>query len=95
VGSLRSKIAKFESKGGVPIPRGSFGLGAPADGQSASREMYGNRIPGVNRPSGSLSRSGSPFPGVDESPGTAEGRKRRVSTGAFDGSLDLLASHKS
>jgi hypothetical protein len=89
-GSLRSKIAKFESKGGVPIPRSSFGLGAPAEGgQSASREMYGNRIPGVNRPSGSVSRSGSPLPGANESPGAAEERKRRVSTGAFDGSLDL------
>ena len=89
-GSLRSKIAKFESKGGVPIPRGSFGLGAPPEnGQNASRELYGNRIPGVNRPSGSVSRSGSPLPGVDTSPGAAEGRKRRVSTGAFDGSLDL------
>ncbi|KIM86248.1 hypothetical protein PILCRDRAFT_320605 [Piloderma croceum F 1598] len=89
-GSLRSKIAKFESKGGIPIPRSSFGLGAPAEGaQSASREMYGNRIPGVNRPSGSVSRSGSPLPGVDEPSGAAEGRKRRVSTGAFDGSLDL------
>ncbi|KAJ3793288.1 hypothetical protein GGU11DRAFT_692074, partial [Lentinula aff. detonsa] len=47
VAALREKIAKFEKKGGVPVPRGSFGLGAPPSdsGQSkTSRELYGNRI---------------------------------------------------
>lgn len=46
---LRDRIAKFEQKGGVPIPRGSFGLGAPPvpeNGQQKRRgELYGNRIP--------------------------------------------------
>lgn len=45
--TLREKIAKFEEKGGTPIPRGSFGLGAPPAEEGAvkkSRELYGNRI---------------------------------------------------
>lgn len=46
--ALRDKIAKFEKRGGVPIPRGSFGLGAPPpaeNGQSKRRgELYGNRL---------------------------------------------------
>ncbi|TDL24986.1 hypothetical protein BD410DRAFT_71607 [Rickenella mellea] len=51
-GSLRDKIAKFEKKGGIPVPRGSFGLGAPtpAPADAALRrrgELYGNRIPSV------------------------------------------------
>ncbi|KAF5369176.1 hypothetical protein D9615_009955 [Tricholomella constricta] len=65
---LRDKIAKFERKGGVPVPRGSFGLGAPplAENGPAKRrgELYGNRIPGTVRVSGggpSVSRSSSPF----------------------------------
>ncbi|KZP17871.1 hypothetical protein FIBSPDRAFT_864499 [Athelia psychrophila] len=90
-GSLRSKIAKFESKGGVPIPRGSFGMGAPpeqAQGHSVSRELYGNRIGGVNKPSGSLSRSGSPLPSSEESPGSTSPSgmgMRRLSTGYYNG----------
>lgn len=95
--SLRSKIAKFESKGGIPIPRGSFGLGAPPEsGQNASRELYGNRIPGVNRPSvpvSPVSRSGSPLPPVDGSIGVSAVRTRRLSAGAVEGpsttSVDL------
>ncbi|RDB22214.1 hypothetical protein Hypma_010704 [Hypsizygus marmoreus] len=65
---LRDKIARFERKGGVPVPRGSFGLGAPplAENAPAKRrgELYGNRIPGAVRASGGgppISRSGSPF----------------------------------
>ncbi|KAF8077560.1 hypothetical protein FPV67DRAFT_1647719 [Lyophyllum atratum] len=65
---LRDKIAKFEKKGGVPVPRGSFGLGAPplAENGPLKRrgELYGNRIPGTVRVSGggpTVSRSGSPF----------------------------------
>ncbi|KAI0320709.1 hypothetical protein OF83DRAFT_1103268 [Amylostereum chailletii] len=52
-GSLRDKINKFERKGGVPIPRGSFGMGAPPpsdDGATKSRELYGNRIPSASKP---------------------------------------------
>ncbi|KAK1222952.1 hypothetical protein PQX77_014188 [Marasmius sp. AFHP31] len=48
-GALKDRIAKFEKKGGVPVPRGSFGLGAPpiAENGPAKRrgELYGNRIP--------------------------------------------------
>jgi len=50
---LRDKIAKFEKKGGVPVPRGSFGLGAPPPGENAQQkrrgELYGNRIPSAAR----------------------------------------------
>ncbi|KAL0576024.1 hypothetical protein V5O48_005953 [Marasmius crinis-equi] len=48
-GALKDRIAKFEKKGGVPVPRGSFGLGAPPpqeNGPAKRRgELYGNRIP--------------------------------------------------
>lgn len=47
--ALREKIARFEKKGGIPVPRGSFGLGAPppsdAHGPRRQNELYGNRIP--------------------------------------------------
>ncbi|EFI28301.1 hypothetical protein CC1G_13830 [Coprinopsis cinerea okayama7 len=48
VGALRDKIAKFEKKGGVPVPRGTFGLGAPPPPEARVQkkgELYGNRIP--------------------------------------------------
>lgn len=43
---MKDRIAKFERKGGVPVPRGSFGLGAPPTGEGLKRqgELYGNRI---------------------------------------------------
>ena len=43
---MKDKIAKFERKGGVPVPRGSFGLGAPpaTEGPKRQGELYGNRI---------------------------------------------------
>ena len=46
-GALRDKIARFEKKGGVPVPRGRFGLGAPptVEGPRKRGELYGNRIP--------------------------------------------------
>jgi len=84
-GALRDKIAKFEKKGGIPVPRGSFGMGAlpcPADTQTAKKrgELYGNRIQGLGRPSGPpVSRSGSPLPlNGGDLPGP---RKRCISTG--------------
>lgn len=46
--ALRDKIAKFEKKGGIPVPRGRFGMGAPPTSSGKSRkqgELYGNRIP--------------------------------------------------
>ena len=65
---LRDKIAKFEKRGRVPAPRGSFGLGAPPLAENGPQkrrgELYGNRIPNgvrVSYSGTSLSRSGSPF----------------------------------
>ncbi|KAG6839849.1 hypothetical protein C0991_011085 [Blastosporella zonata] len=53
---LRDKIARFEKKGGVPVPRGRFGLGAPPLAENAPLkrrgELYGNRIPSVKGASG-------------------------------------------
>ncbi|KAH7889323.1 hypothetical protein F5I97DRAFT_506388 [Phlebopus sp. FC_14] len=88
-GALRDKIAKFEEKGGMPVPRGSFGMGTPQLAENAPAkkrgELYGNRVQGLGRPSGPpLSRSGSPLPPTGESPSP---RKRCVSTGgALSGS---------
>ncbi|KAF8884821.1 hypothetical protein BD779DRAFT_758915 [Infundibulicybe gibba] len=65
---LRDKIAKFERKGGVPVPRGSFGLGAPPPSDNPQLrkkgELYGNRIPGSLRVTSGgppLSRSSSHY----------------------------------
>jgi len=64
-GALRDKIARFEKKGGVPVPRGRFGLGAPSsiEGPRRRGELYGNRIPVSTRTTSSgtlpLSRPGS------------------------------------
>ncbi|KAJ6526259.1 hypothetical protein DFH09DRAFT_853244, partial [Mycena vulgaris] len=46
---LRAKIAQFESKGGVPLPRpgASFGINAPPvvdRAQPKRGELYGNRM---------------------------------------------------
>ncbi|CAE6397560.1 unnamed protein product [Rhizoctonia solani] len=57
--SLKDKIAHFDSMGTAPRPSGSFGLGAPAEHKTTSRELYGNRIPGVpNKGPHSVSGSG-------------------------------------
>ena len=51
-GSLRDKIAKFERKGGVPVPRGSFGMSVPPPeeaGSTKSRELYGNRVAALGK----------------------------------------------
>ncbi|KAG1863629.1 hypothetical protein DFJ58DRAFT_774211 [Suillus subalutaceus] len=82
-GCLRDKIAKFEEKGGIPVPRGSFGMGAPQLAENAPAkkrgELYGNRVQNMGRPGGSpSSRSGSPLPPADDLPLP---RKRCVSTG--------------
>lgn len=53
VGTLRDKIASFEKQGAVPVPRGSFGFGAPPvdDGSTKRKgELYGNRVPGLSKP---------------------------------------------
>lgn len=83
-GTLRDKIAKFEEKGGIPVPRGSFAMGVPppsTDGVAAKKrgELYGNRIQGLGRPNGPpVSRSGSPMPLDGDTPNP---RKRCISTG--------------
>ncbi|KAH9843120.1 uncharacterized protein C8Q71DRAFT_820219 [Rhodofomes roseus] len=59
-GSLRDKIASFEKQGAVPVPRGSFGLGAlPMDDGSSRRrgEMIGNLAPIPTYPSRATSPS--------------------------------------
>ena len=50
-GALRDRIARFEKKGGIPVPRGRFGLGAPPaiEGPRKRGELYGNRIPVPSR----------------------------------------------
>ncbi|PPQ96465.1 hypothetical protein CVT26_010504 [Gymnopilus dilepis] len=61
---FRDKIAKFERKGGVPVPRGRFGLGAPppnTHGPSRQGELYGNRIPA---PARTVSVGSSIYPGT-------------------------------
>ncbi|KAI6005443.1 hypothetical protein EDD15DRAFT_637296 [Pisolithus albus] len=84
-GTLRDKIAKFEEKGGVPVPRGSFAMGVPStltENAAAAKkrgELYGNRIQGLGRPNGPpVSRSGSPMPLDGNAPNP---RKRCISTG--------------
>ncbi|KAF8163697.1 hypothetical protein B0H34DRAFT_696475 [Crassisporium funariophilum] len=81
--ALRDKIARFERKGGVPVPRGSFGLGVPPPMQGPRRqgELYGNRIPAPARSVSSTvpSRAASPFGsstmGSPESSPTADNRR--------------------
>ncbi|KXN91223.1 hypothetical protein AN958_01906 [Leucoagaricus sp. SymC.cos] len=87
--ALREKIARFEKKGGVPVPRGSFGLGAPPlpDPGAPKRkgELYGNRIPQpvrvVSGPQRAVSPLGhNPPPRTFSSgPGAAGGREKRRS----------------
>ncbi|TFY59948.1 hypothetical protein EVG20_g7605 [Dentipellis fragilis] len=73
-GTLRDKIAKFEEKGGTPVPRGSFGIGVPPqdDGpNSKSRELYGNRVAALGK--------GRPGP----SPPQTQGRAVTAPAGAL------------
>ncbi|KAJ7159820.1 hypothetical protein C8R43DRAFT_820515, partial [Mycena crocata] len=69
-GALRDKIAHFkslETKGGVPAPRGSFGLGAPPESAPKKRaELYGNMMQPARIPSATLARSVSPFTALEE-----------------------------
>ncbi|KAJ7086477.1 hypothetical protein B0H15DRAFT_351276 [Mycena belliarum] len=67
--ALRAKIAQFESKGAVPAPRGSFGMGAPPDVQPKRRaELYGNRMQPARIPSAALARPTSPFAAEEDDP---------------------------
>ncbi|PFH45995.1 hypothetical protein AMATHDRAFT_70764 [Amanita thiersii Skay4041] len=92
-GGLRDKIAKFEKKGGVPVPRGRFGMGAPPVDSGRARkqgELYGNRIPRAvsgGGPFPPISRSGSPLP-----PGSLDGdgdRRRTLSMSSDSAALHL------
>ncbi|KAK7038249.1 hypothetical protein R3P38DRAFT_2905255 [Favolaschia claudopus] len=59
---LRAKIAQFESKGGVPKPRGafdSFGSAAPPQHHQQRRELYGNQMKPVWVPNAKAGASGS------------------------------------
>ncbi|KAJ3561569.1 hypothetical protein NP233_g10116 [Leucocoprinus birnbaumii] len=80
---LREKIARFEKKGGIPVPRGSFGLGGPPPTDSTDGiinrkrgELYGNRIPQpvrvVSGPQGVQQRTVSPL-GFNRIPGAGSG----------------------
>ncbi|KAF7328945.1 hypothetical protein MVEN_02524400 [Mycena venus] len=61
-GALRAKIAQFESKGPVPVPRGSFGMGAPPESAAPKRRadgmLYGNRMQPARIPSATLGVAG-------------------------------------
>ncbi|KAF8625737.1 hypothetical protein AX17_006764 [Amanita inopinata Kibby_2008] len=87
-GALRDKIAKFEKKGGIPVPRGRFGMGVPPVDSGKPRkqgELYGNRIPNPLRAvSGSalpISKSGSPLPSDS---GTKNDRRRVSSVHGYN-----------
>lgn len=82
--SLRDKIAKFEQRGGTPIPRGSFGMGAPPPEDASSRkkgELLGNRVPGLNKPTISLASDRSAPPSASTKSFT---RQRYTSTSDLD-----------
>jgi hypothetical protein len=51
---VKDKAAQFEAIGGTPVPRGSFGLGAPPIVAKLKKtgEFYGNRVPGGQPPLG-------------------------------------------
>lgn len=66
---MRDRIARFDSIGGTPIPRGSFGLGAPIHGDKRNNELYGNRIPSVGSV-GSIGKPGSPHSTLSPSTST-------------------------
>ena len=80
-GKLRDRIAKFEEKGGVPVPRGSFGLGAQQaqEGHRKKTEFYGNRLPSMG-----LGPPPSSRKGLLEALGETSPRKRCMSTSELD-----------
>lgn len=55
VSSLKDKIANFERKGAVPVPRGRFGESVPAASDAPVKkrgELYGNRVPELAKSTG-------------------------------------------
>ncbi|KAF5331033.1 hypothetical protein D9619_005262 [Psilocybe cf. subviscida] len=90
---FKDKIAKFEKKGGVPVPRGRFGLGAPptVEGPRKQGELYGNRIPAPVRhvsagAASTLSAAGA-APG-DSSTSSANPQRRSFSLSNFNAEFD-------
>lgn len=88
-GSLRAKIAKFEEKGGVPVPRGSFGFNVvpnhPEDEWSRRKgQLYGNRIPSISKMTPSSSTASTLSVDSDTSLSSPT-RKRCISTSALQG----------
>ena len=83
-GALRDKIARFEKKGGVPVPRGRFGLGAPplVEGPRKRGELYGNRIPVPTR-----ILSGGNFP-LSRPGSTSYDQRRSFSTSSVISNFD-------
>ncbi len=86
-GALRDKIARFEVKGGVPVPRGSFGLGAPPVREDFALrrkgELYGNRVVSANagkfQPPSGVNKDGGQL-SLHTSDGSPVQRKRCIST---------------
>jgi hypothetical protein len=80
-GKLRDRIAKFEEKGGIPVPRGSFGLGAPPtqDGPRKRGELYGNRLKSIAAGPPPTARRG-----LSLALGDGQPRKRCVSASQLD-----------
>lgn len=82
---VRDKAARFESIGGVPVPRGSFGLGAPPQYSQNRKagELYGNRIPSSSRSPG-----GSPGRSPAEDSANVDFSRVRLRSFTSDGSMD-------
>ncbi|KAF8801653.1 hypothetical protein BYT27DRAFT_7245091 [Phlegmacium glaucopus] len=87
-GALRDRIARFEKKGGVPIPKGRFGLGVPSsvEGPRKRGELYGNRIPASTR-----STSGGTLP--ISRPGSMASYDQRRSFSASSATSDFDDDH--
>lgn len=95
-GSLRERIAKFEEKGGVPVPKGgSFGIPGPRSPDKhdfRKGELYGNRIPSLSRQPLSPIRSRTPSSQLSDGSPSGPSRKRCVSTPLFDFDIDNIRS---
>ncbi|KAH7107662.1 hypothetical protein BKA62DRAFT_684063, partial [Auriculariales sp. MPI-PUGE-AT-0066] len=53
-GTVRDRAARFEQKGGMPVPRGAFGMSLPpafasVDKPQRKGELWGNRLPELGR----------------------------------------------
>ncbi|KAG8925219.1 hypothetical protein FRC02_009825 [Tulasnella sp. 418] len=87
--SVKDKAARFDGIGAAPVPKGSFGLGAPPGlKEKKSHELYGNRIPSVVKPAptgtGNASRSSSTSRGSSPSGGAGLGAGRPLTEEAVE-----------